>query len=175
MLNYASKRDDNMTEAVVRILAGDIEVKISGTTNQVEERIAELQEEGAWSSVLDRLRMAREAAVEAAAKTIGSAELPERGAAFHHLVTGAGLERKPDMVLAAIHYLRDVEGVHDSPPRVVAQLFEDAGLEAPGNLSLYLNRLRERGLLEIPESGAGKNRFVVLTSAGRRHLDERTR
>ena len=124
--------------------------------------------------MLDRLRLAREAAVEAAAKTIGNAELPERGAAFHHLVAGAGFERKPDMVLAAIHYLRDVEGVHDSPPRVVAQLFEDAGLEAPGNLSLYLNRLRERGLLEIPESGAGKNRFVVLTPAGRRHLDERT-
>ena len=78
------------------------------------------------------------------------------------------------MVLAAIHYLRDVEGVHDSPPRVVARLFEDAGLEAPGNLSLYLNRLRERGLLEIPEIGGGKNRYVVLTPAGRRHLDERT-
>lgn len=174
MLNYASNDLRNMTEAVIRILAGDIEVEISGSTNHVEERIAELQEEGVWSSVLDRLRMAREAAVEAAAKTIGSAELPERGSAFRHLVTGAGFERKPDMVLAAIHYLRDVEGVHDSPPRVVARLFEDAGLEAPGNLSLYLNRLRERGLLEIPESGGGKNRFVVLTPAGRRHLDERT-
>ena len=57
MLNYASNWLRNMTEAVVRILAGDIEVKISGTKNQVEERIAELQEEGVWSSVLDRLRL----------------------------------------------------------------------------------------------------------------------
>ena len=132
MLNYASNWLRNMTEAVVRILAGDIEVKISGTKNQVEERIAELQEEGVWSSVLDRLRLAREAAVEAAAKTIGSAELPERGAAFHHLVTGAGFERKPDMVLAAIHYLRDVEGLHDSPPVWWPNSSKTLGSKLPG-------------------------------------------
>ena len=95
--------------------------------------------------------MAREAAVEAAAKTIGSAELPERGAAFHHLVTGAGLERKPDMVLAAIHYLRDVEGVHDSPPASSRNSSKTLA-RAPGNLSLYLNRLRERVCSRSPRA-----------------------
>ncbi len=163
-----------MTDGMVHITAGDLRIKVSGTMHEVEERIAELQEEGSWSMVIERLRQAREAALEAAAEAIGKAGLPERGAAFRQLLQGSGIDRRPDQVLAAIHYLRSVEGLHDSPPRVIARLFEDAGLEGPGNISLYLNRLRERGLLEIPEDGDGRNRFAVLTPAGREHLDEKT-
>ena len=83
--------------------------------------------------------------------------------------------RKPDQVLGAIQYLRDVEGVNDSPPRVINQLFEDAGLEPPGNLSLYLNRLHERGFLVTPPSAKEKNRYAILTPEGRAHLDKRSR
>ena len=75
----------------------------------------------------------------------------------------------------AFQYLRDVEGVNDSPPRVIDQLFEDAGLEPPGNLSLYLNRLRERGFLVTPPSAKEKNRYAILTPEGRAHLDKRSR
>ena len=53
-------------------------------------------------------------------------------------------------------------------------LFTDAGIEPPGNLSLYLNRLRERGFLDIPEGSPDKNRFVIVTDAGRHHLDMRS-
>jgi hypothetical protein len=84
------------------------------------------------------------------------------------------LKRKPDQVLGAIHYLREVEGVSDSPPRVINQLFEDAGMESPGNLSLYLNRLRERKFLVIPDGNEDKNRFAVLSVEGRAHLDKRS-
>ena len=77
-------------------------------------------------------------------------------------------------MLAAIHYLRDVESVTDSPPRVVNQLFSDAGIEPPGNLSLYLNRLKERGLLMVPLKFGDKNRYSLLTDAGKAHLDKQS-
>ena len=56
--------------------------------------------------------------------------------------------------------------------RIINQLFEDAGMEAPGNLSLYLNRLRERKFLVIPDGSEDKNRFAVLSDEGRAHLDK---
>ena len=91
------------------------------------------------------------------------------------LIENCSLIRKPDQVLGAIQYLRDVEGINDSPPRVIDNLFEDAGLEPPGNLSLYLNRLRERGFLVTPPSAKEKNRYAILTPEGRAHLDKRSR
>ena len=84
------------------------------------------------------------------------------------------LSRKPDQVLGAIHYLRDVEGISDSPPRVVNQLFSDAGIDPPGNLSLYLNRLKERNFLIVPRGKDEKNRFAILTPEGQAHLDKRS-
>ena len=65
--------------------------------------------------------------------------------------------------------------VNDSPPRVINQLFDDAGMETPGNLSLYLNRRRERGYIVIPPSANEKNRYAILTPEGRGHLDRRSR
>ncbi|MBT3657367.1 MAG: hypothetical protein HN544_04110, partial [Euryarchaeota archaeon] len=94
---------------------------------------------------------------------------------FRALIENCSLIRKPDQVLGAIQYLRDVEGVNDSPPRVIDQLFIDAGLEPPGNLSLYLNRLREKGFLVTPPSAKEKNRYAILTPEGRAHLDKRSR
>ena len=99
----------------------------------------------------------------------------ERGSAFRALIENCNLIRKPDQVLGAIQYLRDVEGINDSPPRIIDSLFEDAGMEPPGNLSLYLNRLRERGFLSIPTSAKEKNRYAAITPEGRAHLDKRSR
>ena len=101
--------------------------------------------------------------------------MPERGSAFRALLENCALTRKPDQVLGAIHYLRTVEGVTDSPPRVVNQLFDDAGIEPPGNLSLYLNRLKERAFLTVPEGMDDKNRYAILTREGQNHLDKRSR
>ena len=124
--------------------------------------------------MIERLKVARNSAMKAAIAAAKASGLPERGSAFHTLVETCSLKRKPDQVLGAIHYLREIEGVTDSPPRVINQLFEDAGMESPGNLSLYLNRLRERNFLIIPTGNEDKNRFAILSVEGRAHLDKRS-
>ena len=98
----------------------------------------------------------------------------ERLPAFRALLENCALTRKPDQVLGAIHYLRNVEGISDSPPRVVNELFADAGIDPPGNLSLYLNRLKERSFLRVPTGKDDKNRFAILTPEGQAHLDKRS-
>ena len=162
-------------EAKVLIRAGDVEIDLSGAQNSVDERLIRVKEDDSWSIALSRIRNARERAIEAAVDAAREAGLPERGSSFRALIENCSLIRKPDQVLGAIQYLRDVEGINDSPPRVIDQLFEDAGLEPPGNLSLYLNRLRERGFLVTPPSAKEKNRYAILTPEGRAHLDKRSR
>tara|TARA_Y100001968_G_C19349224_1_gene713718 strand:- start:285 stop:785 length:501 start_codon:yes stop_codon:yes gene_type:complete len=162
-------------EARVLIRAGDVEIDLSGAQTSVDERLTRVKEDDTWSIALSRIRNARERAIEAAVEAAREAGLPERGSAFRSLIENCNLIRKPDQVLGAIQYLRDVEGVNDSPPRVINQLFEDAGLEPPGNLSLYLNRLHERGFLVTPPSAKEKNRYAILTPEGRAHLDKRSR
>ena len=54
------------------------------------------------------------------------------------------------------------------------QLFTDAGIEPPGNLSLYLNRLKDRNFLMVPDGHDDKNRFAILTPEGQAHLDKRS-
>ena len=122
--------------AKVLIRAGDVEIDISGAQTSVHERLIRIKEDDTWSIALSRIRNARENAIEAAVEAARDAGLPERGSSFKALIDNCSLIRKPDQVLGAIQYLRDVEGVNDSPPRVIDQLFEDAGLEPPGNLSL---------------------------------------
>ena len=162
-------------EARILIRAGDVEIDLSGAQTSVDERLTKVREDDTWSIALSRIRNARERAIEAAVDAAREAGLPERGSAFKALIDNCSLIRKPDQVLGAIQYLRDVEGVNDSPPRVIDQLFEDAGLEPPGNLSLYLNRLKERGFLVTPPSAKEKNRYAILTPEGRAHLDKRSR
>jgi DNA-binding MarR family transcriptional regulator len=127
-----------------------------------------------WSTAIARVRSVRETAIAAAIEAAKKNNLPERGSAFRSLIENSSLTKKPDQVLAAIHYLRDVEGVDDSPPRVLKKLFEDSGLSAPDNLSLYLNRLIEKGFISCPPSAKEKNRYAVLTPEGRAHLDRRS-
>jgi len=156
------------------IQAGDIEIDLEGATIQIDEQLAHAKAEHTWTVLLERIREARENALEAAVNAAREAGLPERGSAFRSLLENCALTRKPDQVLGAIHYLRSVEVVHDSPPRVVNQLFTDAGIEPPGNLSLYLNRLKDRNFLMVPDGRDDKNRFAILTPEGQAHLDKRS-
>ncbi len=156
------------------IQAGDIEIDLEGATIQIDEQLAHAKAEHTWTVLLERIREARENALEAAVNAAREAGLPERGSAFRSLLENCALTRKPDQVLGAIHYLRSVEDVQDSPPRVVNQLFTDAGIEPPGNLSLYLNRLKDRNFLMVPEGHDDKNRFAILTPEGQSHLDKRS-
>tara|TARA_B110000008_G_C16637563_1_gene431197 strand:+ start:132 stop:632 length:501 start_codon:yes stop_codon:yes gene_type:complete len=158
----------------ISVTAGDVDIDLDGSTVEIEEMLALLRQDDTWSLMINRLKVAKKAALKAAIAAAKASGLPERGSAFTTLVESCSLKRKPDQVLGAIHYLREIEGVMDSPPRVINQLFEDAGMESPGNLSLYLNRLRERNFLIIPSASDDKNRFAVLSEEGRAHLDKRS-
>ena len=156
------------------IQAGDVEIDLGGAAIQIDEQMMHTKAEHTWTVLLERIREAREAAMEAAVIAARDAGLPERGSAFRALLENCALSRKPDQVLGAIHYLRNVEGIQDSPPRVVNELFTDSGIEPPGNLSLYLNRLKERNFLIVPSGKDDKNRFAILTPEGQAHLDKRS-
>ncbi|MDP6194520.1 MAG: hypothetical protein QF880_02225 [Candidatus Poseidonia sp.] len=156
------------------IQAGDVEIDLEGASIQIDEQLSHVKAEHTWTVLLERIREARESAMEAAVTAAREAGLPERGSAFRALLENCALTRKPDQVLGAIHYLRDVEGIEDSPPRIVNELFTDAGIEPPGNLSLYLNRLKERKFLMVPTGKDDKNRFAILTPEGQAHLDKRS-
>ena len=156
------------------IQAGDVEIDLEGAAIQIDEQITHAKAEHTWTMLLERIREARESAMEAAVTAAREAGLPERGSAFRALLENCALTRKPDQVLGAIHYLRNVEGINDSPPRVVNELFADAGIDPPGNLSLYLNRLKERSFLRVPTGKDDKNRFAILTPEGQAHLDKRS-
>ena len=156
------------------INVGNVEIDISGAQEEVDAKFLNIRNTDEWGTAIAKVRQARDAAIAAAVEAAKNSGLPERGTAFNTLLSNCGLRKKPDQVLAAIHYLRDVEGLNDSPPRVINRLFQDAGLPAPGNLSLYLNRLRDRGFLLIPTNAGDKNRYSVLTPEGRAHLDSRS-
>lgn len=113
------------------IQAGDVEIDLEGAAIQIDEQLLQTKTEHTWTVLLERIREAREAALEAAVSAARDAGLPERGSAFRALLENCALTRKPDQVLGAIHYLRDVEGISDSPPRVVNDLFTDAGIDPP--------------------------------------------
>ena len=158
----------------VLIRVGDVEIDISGSQREVDAQMMEIREGEQWSTAIAKVRSAREAAIAAAVEAAKKSGMPERGSAFRSLIENSTLTKKPDQVLAAIQYLRDVEGTDDSPPRVLKKLFDDSGLGAPDNLSLYLNRLVERGFLTCPPGSKDKNRYAVLTPEGRAHLDRRS-
>jgi len=153
------------------INVGDIEIDIVGGQSEIEERLTGIKEDGQWNILLEQIKVV----VENSDVSDTTAEgLCERGRIFRAMIENCNLDRKPDQVLASIHYLRSSEGAEDCPPRVIEKIFEDAGLERPGNLSLYLNRLRERGLLEIPANKDDKNRYAILSYEGRAHLESRS-
>ena len=99
-----------------------------------------------------------------------------------------GIEKTGDVILAAIHYLRLVEKETNTPPRELKILVSQSGKWEENdvekwNLSLYINRMLEGGIsgkkqepfLEYPKGMPKKNRYVVLTDAGRNYLERLSR
>ena len=122
--------------------------------------------------------MARQEAINKAMEIVVKSGIPERGSAFRRLLDTCGVDKKSDIILAAIHYLRSVEKESDTPPRDVRGLIAQSGKwdedeVEKWNLSLYINRMLDGStpLLKYPEGKAHKNRFVVLTSDGVDHLE----
>ena len=103
--------------------------------------------------------------------------LPERGSAFSSLVTTCRLTKKPDLILAAIHYLREVEGQKDSPPRELKQLFIDAGHDEDDvekwNISSILTVFENKADLITLKICLKRIDSWPLTDEGRAHLDSR--
>ena len=159
-------------DARIYIRVGDIEIDLSGEQQEVDGHLMKIMEGEEWSTALAKIRSKRDSAITAAIEAAKNSGLPNRGSAFKTLIESCKISKKPDRVLAAIHYLKDVEGVNDLPPRVIMDLFADAELEPPKNLSLYLNRLFEKKYLSTPPDSSGKNRNANLTPEGRAHLDK---
>ena len=170
----ADTNSDSRNSSRIYVKVGNIEIDVAGAQSEVDAKILKIKKGEEWSAALAKVRSARESAIAAAVEAAKKTGLPERGSAFSLLIENCKLKKKPDQVLAAIHYLRDVEWLNDSPPRTIITLFEDSGIPSPGNLSLYLNRLRDRGFLTLPPN-TDKNRHAILTPEGRAHLDKRTR
>ena len=168
------KGSDEAGNSRVLIRVGDVEIDISGSQREVDAEMMNIRDGEEWSTAIAKVRSARETAISAAIEAAKKSGMPERGSAFRSLIENSSLTKKPDQVLAAIQYLREVEGIDDSPPRVLKKLFDDSGLAAPDNLSLYLNRLVERGFISCPPGTSDKNRYAVLTPKGSAHLDRRS-
>lgn len=174
--------EDNGDIGRIIIRVGSTEVDLTGSAREVNDSWLKLKEQDTWASALSKIRTARQDAIDAARQSLSETGVPERGSAFRRLIDNCNIYKTGDVILAAIHYLRSVEKEDNTPPREVKKLIEDSGrwtdeeLEK-WNVSLYINRMLEdsssRGrpaLLTFP-SGTDKNRFVILTDAGRDHLE----
>ncbi len=174
--------DDNSNIGRIWIRVGSTEVDLTGSAREVNDSWLKLKDQDTWASALSKVRAARQDAIEAARQTLSESGIPERGSAFRRLLENCNIYRTGDVILAAIHYLRSVEKEDDTPPRAVKKLIADSGrwdeaeLEK-WNLSLYINRMlddssaRGKPALLVYPAGMEKNRFVILTDAGRDYLE----
>ena len=152
--------EDEVGEARLYLQIGDVEVSLSGSIREINDRWQSIKDEDDWKSsvaLISRASLAR-------------------------MIDNCGLHRTTDLILAAIYYLRTVEMEDDSPPRVLKKLLSSTGKWTEEdiekwNISLYINRMVEGGggddktpLLTYPP-GKDKNRHVILTSAGVEHLE----
>lgn len=174
--------EDNGNIGRILIRVGSTEVDLTGSAREVNDSWLKLKEQDTWASALSKIRTARQDAIEAARQSISEKGIPERGSAFRSLLENCNVYRTGDVILAAIHYLRSVEKEADTPPRAVKRLIGDSGRWTDAelekwNLSLYINRMlddsssRGRPALLTYPADKEKNRFVILTDAGRDHLE----
>ena len=162
----------------IYIKAGSEEIDLSGSAREVNDAWLNITKQDTWQSTLSRIRLARKEAIERAREVALKSGIPERGSAFRRLIDTCGIDKKSDVILAAIHYLRSVEKEIDTPPRDIKSLIIQSEKWEEGeidkwNLSLYINRMLEGegALLEYPVNQPEKNRYVVLTDAGLDHLE----
>lgn len=166
----------------IYIRAGSEEIDLSGSSREVNDAWLNITKQDTWQSTLSRIRVARQEAIESAREVAIRSGIPERGSAFRRLIDTCGIEKKSNVILAAIHYLRSVEKESDTPPRDLRKLISQSKKwteedVSKWNLSLYISRMLEGGsdqspMLEYPKDMPEKNRYVVLTDAGIDHLEK---
>ena len=164
------------------LVLGTKEINLADYTKEASDRWRKVTPQDTWSSSLSRVRIARQEALESTMEAIRISGFPDRGSSFGKLLGSSGIETRSDVVLAAIQYLRSVEKEERSPPREIRGLIEETGKWTKRsvrkwNVSLCINRMLAGGaedgspFLEYPRRKPRKNGFVVLTEAGRDHLD----
>ena len=166
----------------IYIKAGSEEIDLSGSAREVNDSWLNITKQDTWQSTLSRIRVARQEAIESAREVAIKSGIPERGSAFKRLIDTCGIEKKSDVILAAIHYLRSVEKEMDTPPRDLKTLISQTKKwtdddVSKWNLSLYINRMLKGGsgqtpMLEYRKDKPEKNRYVVLTETGLDHLEK---
>ena len=166
----------------IYIRAGSEEIDLSGSAREVNDAWLNITKQDTWQSTLSSIRVARQEAIESAREVAIRSGIPERGSAFRRLIDICGIEKKSNVILAAIHYLRSVEKESDTPPRDLRKLISQSKKwteedVSKWNLSLYISRMLEGGsdqspMLEYPKDMPEKNRYVVLTDAGIDHLEK---
>jgi len=150
------------------VLSGTgFEINIEGDQEVVEEGIEAARHDGSWDEAIASLRDVVEKAIENA-KTGGGSTA--RGRALMAFLKDYRVEKRVDQILSAIHILREDDLHSEIPPRMIQQLIEDAGVAAPSNISLYVNRLHEKGYVELPEGEGQRNRWAKVSDAGIQHL-----
>lgn len=158
----------------ISIHAGEFDFEAEGGQFEVEERLSQYKQEGFWGAMIERIQETVELSKESTSSNSELDSITSRGTDFRSLLENYSLDGKPEQVLGAIHFLREIEKLDDCPPRTINSLFEDAKIEPPGNLSLYINRLKERNFIKIPSKYGDKNRYAELTGEGRQHLEEKS-
>ena len=156
-------------EVKLSLILGQKEFEMVGSESEVKQKWEEMKQSDEWDAILQKIKLAKkdtEAATVVAKNELGADK-------FASLIHHSNITTKSDRILAAIFHLRDLQKLEDCPPRTIEKLFDSANLENPGNLSLYVNRLRDRGFLTIPEKFSEKNRYVILTEEGHRQLNQR--
>ena len=167
-----SKVEFSNTQCRILINVGEIEIELIGSKIEVNSKFLEIKEGEEWSAAMGKIREAKEHA-DLAIDVIKNYATPNMLEHFKIFVNKYKLKKGPDQVLAAIHYLSEVEKVDDIPPRKIEDLFLGANLPVPKNLSLYLNRLKDKNMLDYAEGKPEKNRFLILTRDGREYLDSK--
>ena len=139
----------------IYIKAGSEEIDLSGSAREVNDAWLNITKQDTWQSTLSRIRVARQEAIESAREVAIKSGIPERGSAFRRLIDTCGIEKKSDVILAAIHYLRSVEKEMDTPPRDLKTLISQTKKwtdddVSKWNLSLYINRMLKGGSGQMP-------------------------
>ncbi|MBR80077.1 MAG: hypothetical protein CMA88_04775 [Euryarchaeota archaeon] len=162
---------------------GSQEINLADYTREASDRWLKVTPQDTWSSTLSRVRIARQEALNGTIEAIRISGFPDRGSSFARLLDSCGIENKSDVVLAAIQYMRSVEKEGLTQPRELRRLVEETRKwpkksVRKWNISLYIGRMLEGGpgdsgpFLEYPRRRPRKNGYVVLTEAGRDHLDK---
>ena len=97
-------------DSKLSIRIGEFEFEYEGSTYEIDEKLAEFKQEGLWGVITERLQDAKEQSIDSSVSVSQEKSISQRGMKFRTLLENCTLDGKPEQVLGAIHFLRDLEG-----------------------------------------------------------------